>query len=350
MTIKQIILMISGLLPLMSCSFFSKPLYEPGRIKSSDIGLDPQSQSANSSQLWHVEEDISLFHFSQGTGENILILHGGPGIPNKSPWKGLTPLTDSLKMHYYNQRGCGQSTLPFDRFESKNFYKNLTVLEEKLGLSAHIADVERIRRILGNEKITLVGHSFGGFIAALYAAEFPERVRSLILVNPASVLELPTPFNLFDIVKQKLPAKDLQDYDHWINNYFDYKNIFSKSEAELRQLNEEFGKFWSLVYPESGLTMPEEIADKTGGWVVHAINFSMGQKHDYREAMGKITCPTLILHGEKDLIPLQASVVYQNLIKGSILKIIEDAGHFPFEENPDAFTHTFWEFLSGVIN
>ena len=41
------------------------------------------------------------------------------------------------------------------------------------------ATIERIRRILGRDRLTLVGHSFGAFLAAMYAAEFPDRVEAL---------------------------------------------------------------------------------------------------------------------------------------------------------------------------
>ena len=47
-----------------------------------------------------------------------------------------------------------------------------------------VADIERVRRLLGQERLTVIGHSFGGFIATLYAVEFPERVDRLILVSP----------------------------------------------------------------------------------------------------------------------------------------------------------------------
>jgi proline iminopeptidase len=47
------------------------------------------------------------------------------------------------------------------------------------------------RTILGGGKLMLVGHSFGGFLASLYAAEFPQHVKALILIAPADVLVFP---------------------------------------------------------------------------------------------------------------------------------------------------------------
>ena len=47
---------------------------------------------------------------------------------------------------------------------------------------AQLADIERLRRASGETSLILIGHSFGAFLAALYATEFPERVRAPVLV------------------------------------------------------------------------------------------------------------------------------------------------------------------------
>jgi len=119
------------------------------------------------------------------------VIHGGPGFPPLRSWPALDRLAAKYRFNYYRQRGCGKSTRPVMRFSSRNFYKNLIILNAALGLGAQIADIERIRRILGQEQLILIGHSFGGFIASLYAAEFPEHVDKLILLAPADVMKMP---------------------------------------------------------------------------------------------------------------------------------------------------------------
>ena len=79
-------------------------------------------------------------------------------------------------------------------------------MDKTLGLGAQIADIERIRQIMGEDQLILVGHSFGGFLAALYAAEFPEHVKALILVAPAEMLVMPPDSGgLYEQVKPLLP-------------------------------------------------------------------------------------------------------------------------------------------------
>ncbi len=98
----------------------------------------------------------------------------------------------------------------------------MTALERELGLGAQVADMERIRRILCVEKLIIIGHSFGGFWASLYAAEFPERVEALILVAPADVLLIPqTGGGLFEAVRRRLPEEMQAEYAAYLRDYFD---------------------------------------------------------------------------------------------------------------------------------
>ncbi len=85
---------------------------------------------------WQVEDDIRLFYHSRGAGEPVLVVHGGPGYPIHRPLAALAPLADRYRFYYYDQRGCGRSTKPFDRFASHNFYANMTELERTLGIGA----------------------------------------------------------------------------------------------------------------------------------------------------------------------------------------------------------------------
>ena len=98
----------------------TKPLYKPGMVRAGGnlrAPLTPPEQTGDD-EFWQVEEDIQLYHFSVGEGKNVLIVHGGPGFPNRESWSGLEPLMDDYQFHYYDQRGCGKSTRPIDTFSS----------------------------------------------------------------------------------------------------------------------------------------------------------------------------------------------------------------------------------------
>ena len=104
-----------------------QPMYKPGMVsagKNLRAPLEPPTQ-AQESDVWQVEGDVELVHFSEGEGRNILVIHGGPGQPFTEPVEGLSILAENYQVHYYAQRGCGNSSRPIDRFESKNMYQNM---------------------------------------------------------------------------------------------------------------------------------------------------------------------------------------------------------------------------------
>jgi proline iminopeptidase len=323
-----------------------QPLYEPGMVRAGEnLGapLAPPEQSGDE-RFWAVEEDIQLHHFREGEGRNIVIVHGGPGYPFSEPWPGLAALADDYQFHYYDQRGCGQSTRPIDEFSASNYYENMTALDRALGIGAQVADMERIRRILGEEEIIIIGHSWGGFLASLYAAEFPERVEALILVAPANVLVMPQDDGgLFDAVEERLPESMRDDYAAWMEEYFDFGSIFSKSEAYLGALNEGFVQYYEAVAQTS---IPEQ--GQPGGWMVQAMYLSMGKRHDYRGALKAVEAPVLVIHGNNDLQTEEQSRSYVKPFPNAGFRIIEDAAHFPFYDRPQEFSAVVGEFLSEL--
>ena len=354
-TLRIVLIIVAVIVALVAIGagvmwyFMNQPLYQPGMVRQGKnlraplAPAAPQTQTAGEG-FWQVESDIQLHYFAAGQGRPVLIVHGGPGIPYTKPWTGLEPLTDRYRFYYYDQRGCGQSSHPFDTFASKNYYQNMTQLDQTLGLGAQIADIERIRQILGEEKLILIGHSFGGMIASLYAAEFPERVEALILIAPAETLVMPPPSGgLFEQVRQRLPADQLPAYDRYLKRYFNYQNLFSESEKSLAQLNNEFAPYYKQALPNARIPAEGE----AGGWMVQAIYLGMGTRHDYRPALKAIAAPVLVLHGAGDLQPEAASRLYAEALPNAHCQVIADATHFMFEEQPAAFAAAVAVFLAN---
>jgi proline iminopeptidase len=325
--------------------WMEQPMYTPGMVRGGQnlrAPLAPAKSSADG-RFWQVEPDIELYHFTGGSGRNVLVVHGGPGLPYTAPWPGLEPLTQSYRFHYYDQRGCGQSTRPFDRFTSSNYYENLTTLERTLGLGAHIADIERIRQALGEERLILIGHSWGGFLTSLYAAEFPERVQALVLVAPADMLVMPSPEGgLFEEVRKRLPANLQTEYAAYLNEYLSFQDIFSKGESSLVELNARFGKYYAAAVKTA---IPEQ--GQPGGWMVQAQYFSLGKRHDYREALKKVTAPVLVIHGADDLQTEKASRAYADAFPNSRFQMIQGAAHFSYSDQPQQFATIVGEFMAS---
>lgn len=330
--------------------FMSQPFYRPGDVRAEKNlrgPLQPPSQPAAGDQ-WQVESDVALFHFASGTGRNVLFIHGGPGFPSREPAAGFRALEDRFRVHYYAQRGCGGSTRLFERFASRNTWDNMKRLERGLGIGAQLADIERIRRILGEDKLVLVGHSFGGFFAALYAAEFPEHVAALVLIAPASVLLMPAPSgDLFQTIRAGLPESDRAGYDTWLASYLDFGHLFQNDEKQLQAEHLRFADYYGKATgskPPPASLHPEDV----GGWMPMAVYLSMGRHHDYRDALRRVTAPALVLHGADDPRPEAASREYAQLLPKATFRVIPGSGHFVHLEKPAEFAAAVGEFLAAT--
>ncbi|MHC4415586.1 MAG: alpha/beta fold hydrolase [Planctomycetota bacterium] len=314
---------------------FTGPLYEPGSLAAS-AALEPPARDGDGGP-WVVEPGMRLHHFARGTGRPVLFVHGGPGFPTRTPMPWLDALYESFEVLFYDQRGCGESTRPFDRFGSTNFYTNMRQLEGTLGLGAQVADLERIRRILGEDRLILVGHSFGGFLAALYASEFPQRVEKLALLAPANMLIMPArDEDLFTLVRDRLPPERHPEYDGFLDEYFDFGALFEHDEEELARMHLRLGDYILEAMGGPSPEAPEPpAAIENGGWMVHAMYLSMGRRHDYSDALSRITADTLVVHGERDLQPASASARYAELIARAKLLRVADADHFFAGDHPE---------------
>lgn len=349
-------LIIVAFVGLGSYYFFSmigKPMYESGMVRNEvnlSAPLVPPAQNPNEVNFWQVENDVKLHHFTEGSGKPILVLHGGPGYPFSEAPAGFSALRDEYQFVYYDQRGSGKSTRPFDAFPDASFYQNLKALEKKLGLGAQIADIERIRQILNVEKVSIIGHSFGALIATLYAAEFPSHVESLVLVSPADLLLMPNPEgDLYAQVEALLPEGMKAEFVEYQQKFMDFANVFELSEQEIIDLNDEFGKFYEAAAKNKGTPLPEFSSwSRSGGWMVMAMFFSIGEKNDYRPLLKTIDVPVLVVHGAKDLQPQSASDMYVNAFPNAELTVIDDAGHFSFVEKPQEFADALREFYKRV--
>jgi proline iminopeptidase len=105
-----------------------------------------------------------------GTGPPVVVLHGGPG----ADFAYLLPQYDRLAhgraLRFYDQRGGGRSPVARD---------------VPVGWQEHVADLDALRKHWAIDRLALLGYSWGGLLAVLYALEHADRVGRLALVAPA---------------------------------------------------------------------------------------------------------------------------------------------------------------------
>ena len=102
----------------------------------------------------------------------MVVLHGGPGAHHDYLLPQYDLLAEGRTLLYYDQRGGGRSPVP---------------REVPVGWRDHVTDLEALRGHWGLDRVALLGYSWGGLLAVLYALEHPHRIERLALVSSAPV-------------------------------------------------------------------------------------------------------------------------------------------------------------------
>jgi proline iminopeptidase len=327
-------------------SWMKGPMYRPGDLRSGKFKAAAPPAQNGATNRWTMEPGIELYHFEEGSGTPLLIVHGGPGFPPEKPWQGGSLLARHYRTIYYHQRGCGNSSRPISRFSTPNMYANMKLLNEQLGLRAQIADIERIRQILGQQKLVLVGHSFGALLVALYAAEYPEHVRAAIFIAPADLIRMPSgkDSDLFEQMRPRIPASERQEYEAYLREYFDFPRAFQRNEEQSAEFYGRMSKFYRLA---TGINQTAGNPNSTG-YEPLALYCSMGQHHDYSAALRRIKAPVLVLHGANDLQPEAASRHFASYFANARFLSIPQATHFVYDDQPQQFASAVENFLSNL--
>jgi proline iminopeptidase len=133
---------------------------------------NPANTVAQDRSIPHITINNTVFHaetYGNDSLETVVVIHGGPG----NDYRYLLPLvqlSDKYRLVFYDQRGTGLSP---------------RVDDEELYLDTMLKDLENIiNYYCPNDKVSLIGHSWGAMLASGYLAKHPNRVRKIVLAEP----------------------------------------------------------------------------------------------------------------------------------------------------------------------
>ena len=153
----------------------------------------------------------------------------------------------------------------------------------------------------------------------------------------------------FEQIREHLPSDKQAEYDQFLTDYLDFGSVFSRSEVELAGMNRRVGDFYVAATGVTSEAGNDTVPEDNGGWMVQAMYFSMGKRHDYRAALKQVLARSLVIHGEADVIPEGVSRMYVDCLAHSRLHVMKNGrtrgGHLPFSEQPDAFAAVVSDFL-----
>jgi proline iminopeptidase len=249
-----------------------------------------------------------LFYVTIGEGLPCLVMHGGLGFDHTylHPW--LDPLRDTLQLIYYDHRGNGRSGRP----------NKETMTHAQLA-----ADADALASNLGYEKVAVIGHSYGGFIALEFALRYPHRVSHLILLDTAPI------FNYTEEIMENARRQGATD---------EILDVLQEDWHTDREMRQRFPLIWPLYFKNFDAELGTRLLDNCIVSIAGQTIEGEIEAYNVIPRLGEIHIPTLILVGRHDFIcpPSQAQIMHE-CIDNSKLVIFENSGHLPYIEEADAF-------------
>jgi proline iminopeptidase len=271
-------------------------------------------------------QGVTLYYEIRGSiaGTPLVVINGGPGVDHGymhstlHPVSALDELAKERPVIFYDQRGMGKSP-PLQVGQS------CTIADQ-------VADLEALRDHLGYQRINILGHSFGGYLAIAYAARYPERIERMILCNSAAAKFADTLFlfaKVFPETHEKMAAIEIIDEATKKAAFMHYFSML----------------FYSPKYRDAYLAQVTEVRADTK--VADMLLKDM-EELDFTPVLATFPFPTLVITGRFDMnVAPSVSYALHKAIPGAQFVVFEESGHLPFYEEQESFVRTVRRFLSG---
>lgn len=284
-------------------------------------GTVPPQQLADPDSQFVEINGINVHYKMMGKGDLTFILLHGFGASLFSWHAVMEPLSHYGRVIAYDRPAFGLTERPL-KWTGQDPYGPEANVALLLGLMDHF----------GIQKALLVGNSAGGTLSMQFAYQYPQRVKALILVDP---------------------ALNANDGTAWLR-------LLGKTPQMQR-----IGPLFMRSFQKSGLNLirtawhdPSKITQatldgytrplKADNWDQALWDFTMAS-HD-TEVLGHLSelqVPCLVITGADDrIVPTAASVKLGRKLTGATVIVIPEAGHVPQEEQPDYFMMVINEFVN----
>lgn len=231
--------------------------------------------SVNGIRLYFDVEGASLVPDGRRMRERptLILLHGGPGADHTLYKPRFSELADLVQLVYLDHRGNGRSDDgPTERWT----------------LSQWADDLHGFCQALGIEKPIVLGTSFGGFVAQAFATRYPKALSKLILVSTAAKFDFEQVFEAFGRIGGPDAREAARAY--WLNPTTESRSRYAEICLPHYTV-QPFDPDWL-----ARTIRKDDVAIKFNG--PHNEQGRM----DFREGLGRLTCPVLVMAGEQDPI------------------------------------------------
>lgn len=268
---------------------------------------------------------VQLFYRQIGAGPNPLVIPNGFHLFEDFKW-----LAEKRPLIFYDVRNRGQSEAIVD--------------DQKLerGIHNDVDDLEAVRQYFAIEQLDVIGHSYIGFMAGLYAITYPETVNRLLLFGPMQ-----------PSANKQYPVQS--------------DNTLSQVSSELAQLQkhrsadpiEACKDFWAVLrkiyvtdaadahkikWDRCELPNERNFMKYWTGKILPSIQRLELTPNEF----ARVKAPVFIIHGTRDRsAPYDGGRDWTLMFPNARLLTVHQAGHAPWVESPDLVFDAIETFLDG---
>ena len=253
----------------------------------------------------------------------MVVLHGGPGADHRYLLPQMLHLAENHDVLFYDQRGGGRSR---------------TNEQEPVTWRTHVEDLAAIAKEFALDPLTVVGYSWGGLLATLYALEAKESpVARLALIDPAPFARRYR-LQFEDEFRKRQQSPAIQK----MRGELEASGLRESDPNAYRQRLFELSVAGYFAHPENARNLtPFRVIARTQQTVWDSLG-----DYDLIPRLHEIRCPTLIVHGRDDPIPVASSIEGAERMKARLV-MLDDCGHVPYVEQPAGLFSALDEFLAA---
>jgi len=266
---------------------------------------------------------------SRDDGEPLLLLHGGPGVPD-SMQTTIAPMLPEFRCISFDQRGVGESVCRDGRYD----------------LHAYLDDVEAIRNRLGIASWHVLGHSWGGLVAQAYAAAYPQRVKSLVL-SSSSLGVGPD----WKRTKSESFRTGLTRAGFWGRlRFFAYgSGLVVPGPIGSWSMRHVMTETWHNYFLDPGSAPapdPSWLLGCSAEAMMKTDREVSKEQPDALEGVSSYEGPVLVLYGAYDIFGDATEIVRRRLPK-AVQVTLEGSGHLHWLQNPSAYANALHQFYGS---
>ncbi|WP_454190829.1 alpha/beta hydrolase [Paenibacillus sp. Marseille-Q7038] len=274
--------------------------------------------------------------------EALLYLHGGPGASCVDfCYFQAKELAGTVRVIALDQRGVLRS----DPISA----------EEIFGLQDIIEDCEAIRNHLGIRQWTVLGHSFGGYVAFHYAVQYPSSVKKVIFETPSFDIKS----SMRNFIQSAVPIfqslnhqEGTQKCDQYLKGDFSASDLWNAWGEIGQQLGEHrdylyFKGMNPAVYNElvDQLVPPGELWEK-GQIHINKLQIEGKFFKSLLSDLHKLTQPSLLITGIFDPVcTVEQQEAYRQQVPNHSIVSFDKSAYFPRLEEPEKYQQAIISFI-----